>query len=465
MCKKLPKMTLENIAKACNGRYVGDENKRQNIITGAVTDSRAVKEGTLFVAIQGERVDGHDFANEVLKKGAACVLSEKELPNCEGPYIQVASTKDAFQRIAAFYRKQLHIPIIGITGSVGKTSTKEMIATVLAEKYHVQKTAGNLNNEIGLPLTLFTITPEHEAAVVEMGISEFGEMERLSAMSMPDVMVMTNIGTCHLENLKDRDGVLAAKTECFAHMQPDAVAVLNGDDDKLLTQKTVNGKTPIFFGMGQDALDGSKKTIYATDVENLGFDGMKAILHTPEGNFAVRTHIPGEHNLYNAMAATAVALHLGLSKEEIARGIEKARTISGRTNMIQKNGILIIDDCYNANPMSMQASLKTLSHAPGRSIAVLGDMGELGKEERALHYEVGQCVAQEKIDTLFATGTLAEEYKKAVEKENPDCEIFYEPDVDSLTAKLKEYVKKGDSVLVKASHFMQFHTIVEELTQ
>jgi len=463
MSKDLPGMTLRNIAEACDGTYVGDPKLINEYITGVVMDSRKVRDDYLFVAIPGERVDGHDFANQVLEDGALCVLAEKDLPDCKGPYIKVKSTRDALRHMAAFYRDQIECAVVGVTGSVGKTSTKEMLASVLSEKFVVQKTAGNYNNEIGLPLTMFTIQPKHEVAVVEMGISDFGEMSRLSEMSVPDIMVITNIGTCHLDCLKDRDGVLKAKTECFAHMQPRGVAVLNGDDDKLITQKMVNGIPPIFYGKEMMTEDGGFKEVYATNVENLGFEGMKARINTPAGSFDVTIHIPGEHNVYNALAATAVALRMGLSREEIARGIEKARTIEGRTNFIRAKDMIIIDDCYNANPMSMKTSLATLSHAAGRSIAVLGDMGELGENALELHREVGVSVAENHIDALFAAGNMAAEYAKAAAEINPDVEIFYEKDRDTMLTQLKAYVKPGDSVLVKASHFMEFGKVVEAL--
>ena len=205
-------LTLENITKACDGKYVGDEALLGKQITGAVTDSRQVEKGFLFIPIKGERVDGHDFIPQVFDQGALAVLSEKELDNPAGPYILVDSSTDAMKEIAAFYRKNLTIPVVGITGSVGKTSTKEMISSVLSQKFNVLKTAGNFNNEIGLPLTIFRIRPEHEVAVLEMGISDFNEMHRLATMACPDVMVITNIGYCHLEFLGDRDGVLKAKT-------------------------------------------------------------------------------------------------------------------------------------------------------------------------------------------------------------------------------------------------------------
>jgi UDP-N-acetylmuramoyl-tripeptide--D-alanyl-D-alanine ligase len=344
-----------------------------------------------------------------------------------------------------------------------------MIASVLSQKYRVLNTAGNFNNELGLPLTIFRIRKEHEVAVLEMGISDFGEMHRLSAIANPDIGVITNIGWCHLENLKTRDGILKAKTEMFAHMKADGIAILNGDDDKLCTQKEVNGSEPIFYGI-PEKMEGKPESeyvanpaIYAEHVVNLGFEGMRADIHTPGGTFSAEISIPGEHNVYNALAATAVGLTLGLTLDEIQRGIASAGTIAGRTNFIRKNGMIIIDDCYNANPVSMKSSIEVLSHAAGRSIAVLGDMGELGSDERALHYEVGTCVGEQKIDALFCAGVLAEEYKNAAEAANPDCEIFYFPTRDEMLPCLLGYVREGDTVLVKASHFMQFPEVVSAL--
>ena len=456
---QMPNMTLANIAKACEGVYIGDEALAECTITGAVTDSRQVEEGYLFIPIRGEKVDGHDFIPAVFEKGALAVLSEKELTDAAGPYIRVASTTEAMKKLAAFYRRSLDLTVVGITGSVGKTSTKEMIASVLSERYSVLKTAGNFNNEIGLPLTIFRIRPEHEVAVLEMGISDFGEMDRLAAMAYPDICVITNIGYCHLENLGDRDGILRAKTECFSHMKEGGIAILNGDDDKLCTQTQVNGREPVFYGIGEKP----DTSIYATDVQNLGFDGMQAVIHTPQGEFTAQIQIPGEHNVYNALAATAVGLSLGMSLEQIAQGIAKAQTIAGRTNFIRTGGMTIIDDCYNANPMSMKTSLEVLSHAKGRSIAVLGDMGELGEDERALHREVGRCVAQQKIHTLFCAGELAQEYAAAAEQQDAGVMIFYFRTREEMTQALLSYVQEGDTILVKASHFMEFPKVVEAL--
>ena len=411
-------MTLENIEKACGGRYIGTEAEKKTEVLGVVIDSRQVESGYLFVAIPGEKVDGHKFIPDVFAKGAAAVLSEQQLEDPAGPYILVESTTKALRDLAEYYRKSLDIKVVGITGSVGKTSTKEMIASVLSEKYKVLKTEGNYNNEIGLPLTIFKIRAEHEVAVLEMGISEFGEMHRLATMANPDICVITNIGLCHLENLKTRDGILKAKTESFAHLKKDGIAILNGDDDKLSTIRQVGDKEPVFYGMEEkmEYREDAKKSVYATGVENLGLYGMQARIHTPEGERDVRIPIPGEHNVYNALAATAVGLSLGLSLDQISSGILKAKTIGGRTNLLNTGSMTVIDDCYNANPVSMKASIDVLATAEGRKIAVLGDMGELGENEKKLHYEVGEYLAKKEIDVLFCAGELSERDRKSGSK-------------------------------------------------
>lgn len=459
---QMPNMTLQNIAAACHGTYIGAADLAEKVICGAVIDSRLVEKDDLFIPIRGERVDGHQFIPQVFEKGACCVLSEVDLEQPEGPYIKVDSCAEALKQIAAFYRQNLPIKVVGISGSVGKTSTKEMIASVIAQKYSVHKTAGNFNNEIGLPLTVLKIQPHHQVAILEMGISDFGEMHRLAAIAQPDICVITNIGLCHLENLGTRDGVLQAKTEMFDAVKAGGIAILNGDDDKLSTKTSVGGRETVFYGIGQEAKpDCASKTVFATDVENLGFEGMEAVIHTPKGEFFVHIEILGEHNIYNALAATAVGLELGLTLEQIKKGIEEARTIAGRTNLIKANGLRVIDDCYNANPVSMEAALSVLSHAKGRTIAVLGDMGELGENEKELHFRVGQCVGEKQIHTLFCAGTLAKEYKAGVEAVESAAQVFYFENRDDMIESLKSYVQEGDSILIKASHFMDFTQVVQ----
>lgn len=464
MVINMKSMTLEHIAAVCGGTYIGAESEKSKEITGAVIDSRKVQPGNLFIAVKGARVDGHDFIPQVFAAGAFCVLSERKLAKPAGPYILVGDTLAAMKKIAAAYRKALHIKVVGITGSVGKTSTKEMIASVLEQKYHVLKTEGNYNNEIGLPLTIFRIRKEHQVAVLEMGISDFGEMHRLAEMAQPDICVITNIGLCHLENLGTRDGILQAKTECFAHMTPEGIAVLNGDDDKLCTRTMVNGKPAVFYGLEKKLGDMTDKVVYATDVEACGLTGTHAVIHKGEKSFSVTIPIAGEHNVYNALAAVCVGDALGLSMEEMKQGIENVSTIGGRSNLIEKDGITIIDDCYNANPVSMKASIDVLAAASGRKIAVLGDMGELGTQEKALHAMVGEHFRGKNIDVLLCTGELSKELAAAVRQVSPATKVIYEKEKQQLLQQLNHIKKAGDTILVKASHFMGFQEIVKELT-
>lgn len=457
----MKELTLAQIAEACGGTLIGGNEAKEYTVTGVEIDSRRVKAGDLFVAIPGEKVDGHKFIPDVLKKGAYA-LSQQSL-DVDGTYILVEDTVTAMKRLARFYRNTLDIKVVGITGSVGKTSTKEMIASVLGTKFRVHKTQGNFNNGIGLPLTIFQIEKEHQVAVLEMGISEFGEMHELADMAQPDIMVITNIGLCHLENLKTRDGILKAKTESFAHLKPDGVVILNGDDDKLSTVEKVAGRKPVFYGIkGRNLCETS---VCADAVTEHGLEGMTAEFHTPQGDMEVFIPIPGEHNVYNALAATCVAEQLGLSMDEIKCGIAAASTISGRANLIHTKGMTVIDDCYNANPVSMKASLDVLSKAGGRKIAVLGDMGELGEDEQQLHYEVGTYAGTLPIDLLFCVGTLSGKLAEGAKKQNPALTVKHYGTREEMTEELLATVKEGDAVLVKASHFMEFPKVVAALTE
>lgn len=451
-------LTLENIAKACGGTYVGLEEDRSREVENITTDSRAAKEGSLFVAIAGEKVDGHCFIPSVYEKGGLCAVCEKAPENPAGAYILVKSSLQAVKDIAEFYRQQLDIKVVGITGSVGKTSTKEMIASVLSEKYRVLKTLGNFNNELGLPLTVFRLREEDEVAVLEMGINHFGEMHRLSKVARPDVCVITNIGQCHLEYLGDRDGVLKAKSEIFDFIAPAGKVILNGDDDKLAALTEVKGIVPCFFGIESD------RTIRAEHIKSLGLDGMKCTICVGEDGFDVTVPLPGYHMVFNALAATAVGVSLGMTLEEIKRGIEKAETIRGRFRVIKKNGIIVADDCYNANPVSMKASLGILNETQGRRVAVLGDMGELGGEKEALHAEVGAYAGSLDIQVCICVGELCSHLADAAKKVNPDMEIHVFSNLEEAVKELPLLIKQGDNVLVKASHAMHFEKIVDALT-
>lgn len=452
-------MTLENIAKACGGTYHGMEADRIKEICDITTDSRQAKAGSLFVAIKGERVDAHRFIPAVFEQGALCVLCEDAPAQPKGAYIQVESTLQAVKDIAEFYRQQLDIKVVGITGSVGKTSTKEIIASVLSEKFQVLKTLGNFNNELGLPLTIFRLREGDEVAVLEMGINHFGEMHRLSKVARPDVCVITNIGQCHLEFLGDRDGVLRAKSEIFDFVAPDGNIILNGDDDKLATLREIKGIKPIFFG------NESGRAIYATDIRSAGIKGVWCNIHVGEECFEVMVPIPGYHMVLNALAATAVGRSLDMTNEEIKRGIEKLESLSGRFHIIEANGITVVDDCYNANPASMKASLKVLNDAETRKTAILGDMGELGEEEQQLHEEVGAYLGTLDIQTAVCIGPLAAHLAEAAKKVKPQMQIFTAGSVEEAMEHLSEWICKGDTILVKASHFMHFEKIVDALTK
>lgn len=448
-------ITLEQILQCCGGQYFGKKEDLKKEVTGIVTDSRKILPGNLFVPLKGEKTDGHNYIPQVLAAGALASLSEMELAGNPGNYILVESALEAMQRIAAFYRNDLGIKVVGITGSVGKTSTKEMIAAVLKERYKVHKTEGNFNNHIGLPLTIFGLKQEHEVGVLEMGISDFGEMHTLASMANPDICVITNIGLCHLDNLKTRDGILKAKTECFSHMKENGRVILNGLDDKLNTITEVNGAAPVFYGREGDCA-------YAAEVTDLGLLGIRIKLHLNGETREVMIPIPGEHNIYNALAAACVGHVLGMELEEICRGIESVETVSGRSNLIRVKGMTLIDDCYNANPVSMKASIDVLSKAGGRKIAVLGDMGELGKDEKELHAQVGAYLAGKNIDYLFCSGELSREIAREAEK-NSGCAVAYFSSKEELIPALLQEVKEGDTILIKASHFMEYPIIIEAL--
>ncbi|MBP3351288.1 MAG: UDP-N-acetylmuramoyl-tripeptide--D-alanyl-D-alanine ligase [Lachnospiraceae bacterium] len=449
-------MTLENIAKCLNKSLCGASGKEQQEIAGAVLDSRKVEEGFAFFATRGEKVDGHSFIPQVAEKRAAVVICE-EAPTVEIPYILVEDTFTALKEVAAFYREQLNIPFVGVTGSVGKTSTKEMIAAALGAKFHVLKTQGNFNNEVGLPLTILGIREEHEVAVVEMGISDFGEMHRLSRIAKPDVCVITNIGQCHLENLIDRDGVLKAKTEIFDYMQEDGYVVLNGDDDKLATVKEVKGKAPFFFGLQES----ENKTALATDIQNHGLFGSDFKMSLFGKELEASVPLPGQHMVINALAAATVGKLLGMEEEDILKGIASVQATGGRSNIMKLADKTVIDDCYNANPVSMKAAIDLLMMAQGRKVVILGDMFELGTDELALHREVGMYAAMARLEGMIFIGNLSKEmYEGAVKlRTMPE----YYPDKEAFFAAHKPEDFADTTVLVKASHGMHFEEIVEWL--
>lgn len=450
-------MSLKEITAACGGTYIGSEALAEKEVSSVVIDSRKVQKDSLFIAIRGARVDGHTFIPKTIQDGALCAVSEENLGDTDFPYILVDSCTQALKDIAEHYRRSLDIKVVGISGSVGKTSTKEMIASVLSQKYNVLKTEGNFNNEIGLPLTIFNIREEHEIAVLEMGISNFGEMTRLAKMARPDICVITNIGCAHLEQLKSRDGILKAKTEMFAYMNPEGSILFNGDDDKLASFTPENGIQPVYFGLGENC------GFRAEQVENHGLKGTDAAFVTPASRFHAHISIPGDHMVYNALAGTAVGYALGMTDNEIRAGIEALVPLAGRNHLIETEQFAIIDDCYNANPASMKSSIDVLTKAETRTVAILGDMGELGDQKLAMHYEVGEYAAKAGIQVLICIGSLTEAMVKGAADAKTDMEIHHFSTKADFFAEMNAILKPQDTILVKASHSMEFPEIVKVL--
>ncbi len=446
--------TIREIMCATNGTFTGDCTLLDECITTTVTDSRKVAPGSLFIAIKGENVDGYDFIPSAVDKGAICVVTDRAY---EGyPCVVVNDSVEAFQNIAREYRKKLNITVIGITGSVGKTTTKEIVSSVLEQKYKVVKTEGNFNNGIGLPLTIMSIKPDTEVAVVEMGMNHFGEMRLLSSIAVPTMCIMTNIGVSHIENLGSRENILKAKSEIFEFMSRTARCILNGDDDLLCTLDIPN-RCDYGFDSGND--------IYIESFKEHGFDGTDFVVDMFGEKCNCHLQVPGRHVLFAAMAAMAAGSWLGLTRSQIEEGIEKARTISGRTNIIKTPKYTLIDDCYNAAPQSMKSGIDLLSKSDGyaRNIAIFGDMGELGRDERYLHKTVGEYAAKSKIDLLITIGPLSREtYEGALEKGGNA--MWFETKEDFLKEK-DNVLCQGDAILIKASNFMKFSKIVEALSQ
>ena len=452
-------MTLEHIAAVCGGTYIGNEEDKTREIQGAVIDSRLVEKDYLFIPVRGEKVDGHSFIPSVFEKGALAVLSEERLENPAGPYILVENTLDAMKKIAADYRRGLDIKVVGITGSVGKTSTKEMIASVLAQKYHVHKTLGNFNNEWGLPITIFDMPEDTEVAVLEMGVNHFGEMRRLSSVASPDICVITNIGIAHLEFFKTREGILQEKSQMIQDMKNGGSIILNGDDDLLSKMSPVKGVTPVFFGMGDNC------AFRADNIEPQGLRGTSCTITLKDGSsFDCLVPVPGIHMVSNAVAGAAVGYTLGLTADEIKAGIESLPSIPGRNHIIETNHMIILDDCYNANPISMKASIDVLNMAIGRKVAVLGNMGELGDTAEALHAEVGTYAAEQNVDLVCGIGDLTRSLVEEASK-GANTEALWFADNESFIQAIPDIIKDGDNVLVKASHGMNFPQIVHALEE
>mgnify|MGYP000685782832 CR=1 FL=1 len=454
-------LTMQNIAEITGGKLMNIRFDTGAEISSIVSDSRKVINDSLFICIEGEKADGHAFARQAINEGAAGVLAEKTLNNLKGPYILVDSVLEATQRLAEYYRRSLKIKVVGVTGSVGKTSTKEFIAAVLRKKYRVHKTKGNLNNQWGVPFTIFGLEESDQVAVIEMGISNFGEMDELARMARPDVAVITNIGQSHLEFFKSRDGILKAKTEIFNYMDADGHIILNIDDDKLTSIKNVNGIKPEFFGFNKSA------NVSAERIVEHGFDGgveFDVVIRDRGGrmSFHVKMPVLGRHMISNALAAVQVGIDFGVPMLKIKEGLESVIEMQGRNNLIRTADYTVIDDCYNASPTSMKSAIDILTNVDGRKVAILGDMLELGENSDKYHFRVGQYAGKTNIDVLICIGDMSEKTFMGA-KLSSDNTVEYFKNLDDAMDIIPRIIRKGDTILVKASNSMHFDRIVSLL--
>ena len=454
-------LKLSEVLEAVKGKLLGTFEDLETEISAVDIDSRNLTPGGLFIPIIGERFDGHAFINDALEAGAAGCFTARSRDSYRDDkfYIKVDSTQKALRDLAVYYKKKFDIPFVAVTGSVGKTTTKDMVAAVLGERYKVLKTEGNLNNEVGLPLTLLRLDHTHEICVVEMGMNHFGEIDYLSAIVEPDVAVLTNIGDAHIENLGSRENILKAKCEIFAHMDPEkGFVVLNGDDPLL---QGLRPQLP-FRTVSVGASEGLEYR--ASDVVSHGEQSVTCQVTTPRASFPVEIPAVGSHMLYPTLTAAAVAEHFGMTGEEIARGVQRFAPTKMRMNILKRgDGITILNDTYNANPQSMRAAVEVLAKSGGGyKLAVLGDMFELGPFAPTLHAGVGTYLGKAGVDALVAVGELSHHIYEAARAALVP-EVRWSATKEEAKAALAELIRPGATVLVKASRGMAFEELVDYL--
>ena len=445
------RITLRQAALWCGGKV--DPKYEDVTFCGASNDSRKVSSGQLFVALQGVR-DGHEFIPMALGNGAAAVLCSR----CDGdfPAIVVENPHDALGMIAAGERQRMGIKVVGVTGSVGKSTTKEMIATVLGTKYRTGRSPANHNNDLGLPMAVLGLDDDTQVAVLEMGMNHFREIAYLTNIARPDYGVIINIGTMHIEHLGSREGIRQAKMEILEGMAPEGKLFLNGDDELLWQAPQTEGRKVAYFGGANAGCE-----VFAFNVvETPG--KINFMVRAGKLEFPVELPVEGLHHVDDALAAVAVGLEMGVSPEDIADSLSLFRNMEGRQEIFEAKGCTIIKDCYNAGPESMTAALNVLGNRPGRHVAVLGDMLELGFRAQAEHYRVGR-IAAEKAQLLFAYGPNgARVVNGAITGGMPESRAQAFEDRDALAAALKKAVKPGDVLLFKGSRGMRMELILEK---
>ena len=450
----MKELTLKQIADWCGGKVSARfEHLR---VSRMQSDSRKVRSGDLFVALKGAKADGHDFAETAINHGAVAALVSRPISE-KLPSIEVEDTLRAYGEIAAGYRKLTGVKVVGITGSVGKTTTKEMTASILEAVYHTAKTEGNHNNNLGLPMTIMDMPENTEVAVLEMGMNHSGEMEYMSSIARPDLAIITNIGTMHIEHLGTREGILQAKLEIMRGMPDDGAGVFNGDEPLLWNIRAIGKHKKYYYGIENHACD-----VTATDIVELD-DGVRFVVHGFGQQFELFVPMLGRHAVYNALAATTVGLLLGVKPEQIQARFSSFHNTGMRQKIYVKNGVTIIEDCYNAGPESTEAALDVLAgiKTDGRRIAVLGDMLELGNRSAAEHYRIGR-LAVGKADLLLTYGehsvrTLTGAITGGMNPKNTDHFDTHE----DMAHMLKMRVSEGDVVLFKGSRGMRMEKVLQ----
>lgn len=461
--------SADTIARITRGVIIAGTGEA--VANDVTVDSRSAVSGCVFIALPGERADGHEHLEDALASGARVLIVTRSLgeivpaarraSEAGAAVIQVSDAVIALQELAAWHRHRLHATVVGITGSTGKTTTKDFLTAALSQTMRVVATEGNKNNEIGLPLTVLRAGSDTDALVVEMGMRGLGQIARLAEVAAPDIGLVTNVGTSHIELLGTQDAVASAKGELVRAVGPQGAVFLNGDDaysDAL----ALDSRAPVtMYGLSQ------RCSVRAEDVASDESSRAWFNLVTPEGAVELRLPLPGRHNVYNALAAAAVALRLAVPLDEVRAGIQGASISDMRMQtFVTADGVTIINDAYNANPSSMRAALETLGdmRAPGRRIAVLGDMAELGSLSELAHFQVGEQLASMNVDLLFAVGPRASRIADGAKAEGlgEECVRRF-TDAEAAIADVGAVVEAGDVVLVKASRVMGLERIVEGL--
>ena len=451
------RMDVRTVAEITGGHLM--QNGASVEFQGFSTDSRTLQPGDLFIPLSGDSYDGHDYLTQAIQRGAVACLSEEMIGGLRVPVIKVNDTLKALGDLAAAMRRKFSGPVIGITGTSGKTTSKEMLAAILNNIGPGLKSAGNFNNLIGVPLTLFGLQPEHRWAVIEMGMSDRGEISRLSEIAAPKIGLITNVGAGHLENFDGISGVAKAKGELFINLPTGGIALINADDPEIRMLPVANGVRKILFGISSDA------AIRADRIEvhkgSVSFD-----LVIDAAVQRVVLPLPGRHNVSNALGAAAAAMALGVGIEKIAAGLEAFQPCPGRMELLELSGdIVVLEDSYNANPLSVHAALDALHDlgSSGRRIAVLADMLELGVTAPELHHQIGK-IAAKRVDWLFTYGSLAEKIAQgAIDAGLPPARVFVARNHDELIARLLELLQPGDRVLVKGSRGMRMEKVTAAL--